>query len=467
MNLPAIRPFSFGSLILGQSIALHVYYLNAPEGETRHMECHQTRIASYELSHAKFSKTTQAKKDWINKYNRKPLDDLQSQNDLIIQDSSIPLDDKSVSDDSDASSDSDGSDSDGDIAEEHVSFDDDEDTRALEDLGEGMYLKYGEPIELQEANINGINALLTNGGGFATLQRDKGATIVFEKVCRRSRRHAKTRVTEPSLIKNGDTVMIKLVDQFEPRGYLSIHKGWWLKWVQRVPRNSGFFVIHTHDIEGIDSASDEFMRSTHSQPLGIETQSSYLIVGGTFHLRAKGSGRQVGVRVNNSAKFGGRVLGLYKSGSYYVAENELGQEPSRVLSENSSRQMMTPLKLCACIPPFTDNVASEGGASLLNDCLANRSQPVPIGEFEDFNIDSPAWLEIMHRSKRSVFRVYAVRIMRSASFHNDISTSTNDHILRLRTGKDLTPVLRFGASVGTRRFQDVRYVVLFLSPSLL
>lgn len=463
MNLPAIRPFSFGSLIQGQSLTLHIYYLDAPKGETRHLECHQKRITSFELSHASYSKTTQAKKNWIDKYDRKPMAEIQGQNNLIIQESIVPLDDKSVSDDSDVSSDSDGSDSDGDIAEEQVSFDDDEETRALEDLGEGMYLKYGEPIELQEANINGVNALLTNGGGFATLQRDKGATIVFERVCRRSRRHVKTGVTEPSLIKNGDTVMIKLVDQFEPLSYLSIHKGWWLKWVQRVPRSSGFFVIHTHDIEGIDSASEEIIRSTPLQSIGIETQSSYLIVGGTFHLRAKGSGRQVGVRVNNSAKFGGRVLGLYKSGSYYVAENELGQEPNKVVTENSSRQMMMPLKLCACIPPFTDNVASEGGASLLNDNPAPRSQPVP-RDFEGFNIDSPAWLEIMHRSKRSVFRVYAVRIMRSASYQNDISTSTTDRILRLRTGKDLTPLLRFGASIGTHRFQDDRYVVLFLSP---
>eukprot|EP00979_Chaetoceros_neogracilis_P018480 scaffold10645_cov277-Chaetoceros_neogracile.AAC.1 len=343
-------------------------------------------------------------------------------------------------DDSDISSNSDDSDSDGDNGDDHVSFDDDEETRALEELGEGMYLKYGEHIELKEAVIGGGNTLLTNGGGFATLQRDKGATIVLERVPRGSQRQIMTGATEPTLIKNGDTVRIKLEDQYEPLSYLSIHKGWWLKWIQRIPKKSGLFVIHTHDVESVDAHSEE--------RIGIETQSSHLRVGGTFHLRAKSSGRQVGVRVNNSAKFGGRVLGLYKSGSHYVTDNYIGQDLSRGIPGHSTRQMMMPLILCACLPS-SDDIAPEGGASAHNDSPVARAQQVPIEDFGDFKIDSPAWLEIMHRSKRRVFRVYAVRILRSEK-----TDSSTDHILRLRTGKDITPLLRFGATSSIRRFEN-------------
>ena len=443
MNLPAIRPFSFGSLIREQCVSLQIYYLNAPEGEKRHLECHKELLINYELSNVKYSGLSKAKTIWMGKYSRQTFEDLPLQNNLTIEQSILP------GDDSEMSSDSDGSDSDGDNGEEQVSFDDDEETRALEEMGEGIYLKYGEPIELKEAAIGGGNALLTNGGGFATLQRDKGATIVLERVHRRSPKHIKTGATESTLIKNGDTVMVKLEDQYEPLSYLSIHKGWWLKWVQRVPRNSGLYVIHTNDVESIDAASEE--RS------GIETQSSHLRVGGTFHLCAKSSGRQVGVRVNNSTKIGGRVLGLYKSGSYYVTENDLGRELSRGVSSHSTRQMMMPLKLCACLPS-TDDMDPEGGALSPIDSPIVRAQQVPIADFGDCNIDSPAWLEIMHRSKRRVFRVYAIRILRSTSSQNENENSSTDHILRLRTGKEITPLLRFGATSGTRRFDDNRYV---------
>lgn len=438
MNLPAIRPFSFGSIIKGQCVSLQLYFLNAPEGDSRHLECYKQLLTNYELSNDMYSGISEVKKIWIEKYSRHTLDDLPSQNNLTIEQSVMP------GDDSDISSNSDDSDSDGDNGDDHVSFDDDEETRALEELGEGMYLKYGEHIELKEAVIGGGNTLLTNGGGFATLQRDKGATIVLERVPRGSQRQIMTGATEPTLIKNGDTVRIKLEDQYEPLSYLSIHKGWWLKWIQRMPKKSGLFVIHTHDVESVDAHSEE--------RIGIETQSSHLRVGGTFHLRAKSSGRQVGVRVNNSAKFGGRVLGLYKSGSHYVTDNYIGQDLSRGIPGHSTRQMMMPLILCACLPS-SDDIAPEGGASAHNDSPVARAQQVPIEDFGDFKIDSPAWLEIMHRSKRRVFRVYAVRILRSEK-----TDSSTDHILRLRTGKDITPLLRFGATSSIRRFENNRYV---------
>jgi len=308
VNLPAIRPFSFASIIQDQTFAMHIYYLDSPDGESRHLECHQRNMLNYEFSHVKYSKVSQARKKWIetSAVRGSALDIQQS---LSLQDQCISFDevttfDGVVADEEvdDISSDSDDSRSgDDDSGDENSSYGIDEETMALEELGEGMYLKSGDSIVLREANADVPNTALTNGGGFATLQVENAAPVVIEKV-RPLRRQAtrsiqKRETPQSTLIRNGDTVMIKLVDAYEPISYLSIHKGWWLKWVQRVPRTSGLFTIHTNDVEG---------------NMGVETQSSYLRLGGTFQLRSKGSGLEVGVRVNTSAKFGGRVLGEYK-----------------------------------------------------------------------------------------------------------------------------------------------------------
>jgi len=136
-------------------------------------------------------------------------------------------------------------------------------------------------------------------------------------------------------------------------------------------------------------------------------------------------------------------LGLYKSGSYYVTE--LDQEGNKTVDGNrtSSRQMMMPLRLCADLPVSPDEILHD---SPKQKCGMSRSLSIEV-PIEQFRLDAPAWLEMMHRSKRQVQRVYVVRMIKDHIAPDELSSSGEELPLasvRLRTGKDLTPLLRLG-----------------------
>lgn len=439
VNLPAIRPFPFASIIGEQNISSEIYYLNKPDEESRHLVSQKVLIADFEKSHRKYCKESECLKEWIR--NRK------SQNQVHLKESEsneVDNDDRSESDESDSEQEL------SDSEEESLSDDDeneevsgDEETKALEELGEGIYLKYGERIELREIITKDV---LTNGGGFATLQSsDNTATVVIERVNTRSKRVSggSNFSSGSSLIKSGDTVMVKLVDQNKAFSYLSIYKGWWLKWTQRIPKQNCYFIIQTHDVEGSEETSIGF-DSIDSKSLRLETQSSYLRIGGSFSLYSKKSRLQVGKRVKKSSTYGGRVLGLYKPGSMYVLD-DIEPESEEIHSKKQSMlQMMAPVKLCACVPSVVENDEEriiEKRGSLFQS-------------IENMSVDSAAWLELMHRSERKVFRVYAIRLTRF--FMEDGDDSEEESILRLRTGKELTPLLRYGASSSTDQLPDLR-----------
>jgi hypothetical protein len=452
VNLPAIGPFSFNSIIRDQNFSLHLYYLDAPDGENRHMECYQRRLASFEMNHAKYCKMSDARKKWMLRFETTSSNDVAQLPENIsnqVPYDAIPIEDASLSEECESRislSESEGSGSEcDDIADGQYSYDDDEETRALEELGEGIYLRSGDTIQLREFNADGIGPVLTNGGGFATLQSDNSATIMIEKIRpKRSRTIISTPSQASHLIRNGDIVMLRLIDDRFHR-YLTIHKGWWLKWVQTPSRNSCLFTIHTNDVEE-DVSSD-----SSSDPVGLETQSSYLRLGGTFRLRSQTTALDVGVRVSDSVKFGGRVLGLYKPGSYYVTES---QETVNRNESCSTKQMMMPLKLCAYMPNFNTDVASYYTAT------ANLS-PVSVKNecrVDDLSFDASAWLEVMHRSERHVFRVYAIRMLHKSRLSTCSDVIDSNSSLRLRTGKELTPLLQFGALYGKQGHRMKRYV---------
>ena len=457
VNLPAIRPFSLKSVILDQDYSMHVYYLEGQNGKARHISCNQRRLLSFEMNHAKYSKVSEARKKLTERY-KEEVENLAVKESLSLQEQfglntlSNDVDhlDAAVDHillDSDSSESEDGDEySDSEI--DHSAYDNDEETQALEELGEGMYLKSGDSIVLRDDTAGGNevqSSSLTNGGGYATLQMEAAAAVIIEKVPPKSRKGDRINdqeIRESGLIRNGDMVSIKLIDALGTQ-YLFVHKGWWLKWGKRAPRASGFFTIQTNDIEDINN-------ETSTRRSGVETQSSYLRLGGSFQLRSGLSGLEVGVRVSNSAKFGGRVLGLYKSGSYYVTDHD--PDATRIvdgMNVTSKRQMMMPLKLRADLPMSPQNTT-------------NDESPQPMVAFhkniEEFRIDAPAWLEVMHRTKRQVVRVYAIRMTRqnnSVESRNNagkISESEEDQnspFLRLRTGKDLTPLLRLGLASET------------------
>jgi hypothetical protein len=338
------------------------------------------------------------------------------------------------------------SEEDDDGFDDQYSNDDDEETKALEELGDGIYLKSGDLLQLREFNANGMGSILTNGGGFATLQSENSATIIIEKIFASSQNKNSTSGISSFLIRNGDTVRLKLVDdRVHSSSYLTVYKGWWLKWVQHPTSHTCLFTIRTKDVE------KDLGSHTFSDSLGIAVQSSYLRLGGTFSLRSKISALEVGVRVNNSARFGGRVLGLYKPGSCYVTEcsNETQEISNNSGTNYAIKQMLTPLNLCAYMTCASDQNFANNCSNV--HATAETLSPVS-GKFrvEEFTIDTPAWLEVMHRSKRQIFRVYAIRLSKK---NRPSITNDDDKIklLRLRTGKELTPILQYGASCGLYR----------------
>ncbi len=445
VNLPAIRPFTLKSVIRDQDISMHVYYLDPSQenGAIRHVECNQHRYLSFEMSNAKYCKVSETRKRWMEKYASQvighnnidsPSYSVQDGLDRFGSDSED--NDVGEVDVSFESDDTGSEDEDSDI-EEDLSGHEDEQTQAFEELGEGIYLKSGDSIILREATEgeSDTQSSLTNGGGYATLQMEAAATVVIEKI--RPKRHKKTHgkdqdSQDSNLVKNGDKIYVKLVDTLGT-SYLSVHKGWWLKWVRKAPKSNGIFTLHTNGVEDVDTS---FRRKK------LETHTSYLRLGGTFHLRGV-SGLEVGVRVSNSAKFGGRVLGLYRSGSNYVTEFDQDVKSAvDGINFHSKRQMMMPLTLRVDLPIPT-NVQEKDDSPLKS-----------FKNIEDFRIDAPAWLETMHRSQRRIIRVYAIRMTRQDKLSledavdDENSSLTLDNqsaqLLRLRTGKDLTPLLRLG-----------------------
>ena len=208
---------------------MHLYYLN--DGETRHFECNQNRILSMELSNARYCKVSEARKRLIQRYSN-PNRQLGTQGSFSPTEQQMYQIQSTFSDDmanDEMSSGSDGgSGSDDDDEEIPALHDNEDETMALEELGEGIYLKSGDPIVLREANTDEESSALTIGGGFATLQVGNAAKIVIEKVIRKVRRKygGESRTSQQSsLMRNGDTVRIKVIDSSEVTSYLSIYKG--------------------------------------------------------------------------------------------------------------------------------------------------------------------------------------------------------------------------------------------------
>ncbi len=74
-------------------------------------------------------------------------------------------------------------------------------------------------------------------------------------------------------------------------------------------------------------------------------------------------------------------------------------------------------------------------------------------EVQSYNIDTPAWIEMMHRKKRMLQRVYVVR-MRKAQRYSDLhgpdsnEDNSKPSFYRLRTGKELGLLVHLGFELG-------------------
>jgi hypothetical protein len=229
--------------------------------------------------------------------------------------------------------------------------------------------------------------------------------------------------------------------------YLSIHRGWWLKWVSTLPTKNGFFRIYTHESEFDPGRGRE---------ISSETQSSFLTLGGAFWLRHQRWSRyQVGVNAQESASYGGRMLGLFKSDSSGMGgearqsddESESDEEDEEGFGGKRDRQWMRPIHLKARLagPSASDLEAPlesfESSDPVLRSLLAGN-----------FEIDVPVWIEMMNRTARKRQLLYVVRVRGEIAASGESSTEqksdddSEDDVVysfsRLRTGDELASLIR-------------------------
>lgn len=469
LNLPGIRPFSLGSVIGPQPIVLSLYELpdNKENNGKNHYRCDLVNIVRFEMCHAEHSGKGPATIQWI-KNNTSEVKETQTPgtSDLnLIEEADEDLE-------TDIEDDEVESDGEGAAVEVTPTVARINGESAAEELGEGIYVRSGDAIMLREAMTN-EDALafssnpgyLSSGGGFAVFQEQTTSTIIIEKAGKS--RMKKSSRSASRLIKTGDTVIFKLVsrgrhsDDVDTK-YLSIHRGWWLKWVSTVPTKNGHFTILTHETEVTDRG-DDTVQST-------QIQSSYLTFGCSFWLRHKRwSKYYVGVAADASTRFGGRILGLHIP-SEYGGGGRLGDSKLDDQSEDGEAVRVddTGTNKGACIRPlqfqafeFTNaginyGVHTKMSAESFSDNDSGGHKQKSSLEFssDKFSMDVPAWVEYMNRTERTLAHAYVVRVI----FHEiedfrDYSpqsqrSESNDQgsFVCLRKGRDLALVMRAGVN---------------------
>ena len=446
LNLPGLRPFSLAGITGPQHITLTLFCIS-PDLE-KHYRADMDILTEIELSNAEHTLLGPAAKRWAAK-----------QNNLILESSDAVYEQEE-----------------GLVIPRAPSYDtednedEDEEAQTVAELGEGMYLRSGDSVILQEGFPGGSEDVsfagcLSNGGGFAVLQERGSSTIVIEKV----RRGIQDRRSSPrSLIKSGDKIMIKLItkgrdgDEKDVK-YLSIHRGWWLKFVSTQPTKNGFFTIHTHETE----FNDRFASS--------ETQTSYLTLGGTFWLRhSRWSKYEVGVSAKQSPTYGGRMLGLYIPGSSNQREeiaNPDDEDDAQLLELDESEgkrqhSWMRPLLLSAQkVSPAVDStlmskeLPSLSPATSFQMSFSDHDLPISLSA-GNFRIDVPGWIETVDRTDRRRQLLYIVRIslhqekeieaetdIAEASVEVEVLRKTVMSVVRFRNGNEIAELIRLGRAL--------------------
>jgi len=321
--------------------------------------------------------------------------------------------------------------------------DDDDDIATLDELAGGVYLRSGEAIILKEA-IPGANiSCVANGAGFAIVQNQPQASmIIFEKADSSAQGIDSGRRSK--FVQNGDIVSLKLVlrgkGDVEESKYLSIHRGWYLKWTNRPPKYNGFFQIKSDDV-----------------PKSIDAQTTYIQLGQSFSLHHKRWSRfQVGASIESSVKFGGRILCLYKN----KAANSIvgGVEETKDLEGLLDEQPTNPFENSLDEPVLKGNkkewvrpvhFRAEAFDALIADADADRvvqsSSTISLlrSEASSYSLDAPAWIEMTHRTQRRRQRAYVVRISTCVPEEGTVENK-EAYSFRLRTGNDLAKVLQVG-----------------------
>lgn len=394
MNFPAIKPFGLASVVGPQSIHLTMYVM--PEGQDKHYRRYMEKCADLEISNSNEMNIGPAAKQWLVKHKK-------TSKSLFRDPNAFEGDNESMDEDL--------------YLEE----------RTIAELGGHLYLRSGDPVLLEVSSPDkDVDGFISNGGGFAVVQQNTSATVVLEKATNKKRH-----TDGSSLIRSGDAVMLKLlakgVDDTTEVKYLSIHRGWWLKWVNHEPKNNGFFTLHTQDTETGDQ----------------ETQSSYATMGGTFWLSHKRwNGYHVGVRTQESATYGGRMLGLYDFANKTEDDDhfDLGDG-----TEGTGGKWMKPLLFSA--QAFTAAVTPrlEKDRSFSFDA-ADYHDPHSDLRLTTLNcsLDIPVWIEMMDRTERRRKLAYVVRVVVDNEGDEAPGVNTSSVFCRLRSGRTLAEIIRAG-----------------------
>ena len=481
LNLPGIRPFALSSMLGTQPINLTMYLIDEKRDTDKHYRRDITEIIKIELSNNRISALGPAAILWKNEHGRRQRPRIssfsQQHSRSASEDSGMlgrtldfePIasaDDELEIDQTGKTRLSTNTSQDMEDIEEV-----EEDVLTAAELGEGIYLRSGDSVVLREFSAedeaNAGSCSVANGGGFAVLQ-EQDVAIVIEKAKKNKKN---------TLIKSGDTVIFKMIiqhkagsDEVETR-YLTIHRGWWLKWVTTMPTKNGYFTIFTHETELGDKALPT-----------DETQSSFLTLGGTFTLRHKRWSKfHVGIAAEPSTTYGGRLLGIYnpKKGSlreeekpnYHSDEEDDLEVPSMgkagwlkplVLSVHESSTLVEPDLPRANSSMDTDDDAPDLG-------FVSPTTKI-IFSSEHSKADVPAWIEMMDRVGRKRQLAYVVRVTRRLPIEEskldgdddgdegEDQDSPDHHraFMRLRSGKELAHIMSIG--------QSVRYPTLALKP---
>lgn len=425
-NLPGIRPFGMNKLFGNQPVYLTLYEIPFDKESEKHYRCDIVNIVELEMCHKNFSDIGNLARQWMEK--NSPSSDAKY----------IQNDQKRIEDEG------------GGVDEEYpVEEDDDEDAAA--ELGEGIYVRSGEVVTLKEAlyddDMGHTSFYVASGGGFGVLQEQNSCSIVIQKA--RGSQSRRVKPEKSGLVKDGDTVLIKLVGEDKDAKFLSLHRGWWLKWVASAPTKNGFFTIHANE-------------RGKATTLCSAAQSSYLNLDGSFYLRHKRWSKYlVGVSREGSTTYGGRMLGLYnpKEGNnralgYSVEDDDLLPDADLPESDEKDGHWMYPLYLEICDAPTTIPLVSELKASTEYVIDASENKRASFSN-EDRQVDVPAWIEIMNRAERVSQLAYVVRVVSpqeksiqiDAEGHaneNDKKLGERSAFMRLRTGRDLSRIMRAG-----------------------
>ncbi|KAL7550235.1 hypothetical protein ACHAWF_013474 [Thalassiosira exigua] len=483
LNFPGVRPFSVTSVAGVQPIKLTLYVSppSADDSGSKENEVPQKDVVfAMEVSNSvKSTLGTEAKK-WNTAVAEGMLPRPEDTEEVVAEE--LTDDDLGALEPSEAES-IDGMCEDGEDMEEQMGplYEDTGDIEDLEEDDEGTetvddtmdvddassYLLSGSSISLREDRGNYV----ASGGGYAVLQSSPTSSIVLEKF--HPKKKKKGASPHSVMIRNGDVVRIKVVEATSKAAvrYLTIYRGWWLRWNNTRPKRNGLFYVRT------------------GEPTG-----SLVVLGRPFSLVSqRWSHYLIGACVEGSAKYGGRMLGIYKMGKDSAEDRGIeGEEedgPAQVNefddkdfpAEKSKDKRMMPLLLCAeayhCVDrDLSSPVKSPSRVTkLVRELSVEDDLAVPtIGASgpgnevglsqrtqKRYEIDVPVWLEVMNRTSRTKQLCYAVRVKETVMTQNNNELILDDSdgeqcarcrweqngnqirmFVKLRTGRDVAPLLR-------------------------